>query len=88
MYAITAQVQSRQGDWAGTIQVPTFYLDENVQGITGAVHATRVAAAILAQTATTPVDVAICATHLESERQESNVYELHEGRVTAFAVPS
>jgi hypothetical protein len=51
MYAITAQVEttipSAAGPWQGSRQVPTFYLDETVQGITSEAHAERIAREIL-----------------------------------------
>jgi len=33
MYAIHATVEHKQGGWTAIRQVPTFYLNENVQGI-------------------------------------------------------
>jgi hypothetical protein len=52
MYAITAQVETYDTDanaitWRGSRQLPTFYLDENVQGIRDERHATRIARQIL-----------------------------------------
>jgi hypothetical protein len=52
MYAITATVETIEfglGElaWHGTRQVPTFYLDEDVQGIVSAGHATRIAADVI-----------------------------------------
>lgn len=52
MYAITAQVLTfKQGDsarvWSGAISLPTFYLDETVQGITDEAHAVRIARTII-----------------------------------------
>jgi hypothetical protein len=44
MYAITATVSEENKDgWISTRQVPTFYLDEAVQGIVSADHAERIA---------------------------------------------
>lgn len=51
MYTITAQVIITRDGWTSSRQVPTFLLDENIQGITDPVHATRVAADVLAQSA-------------------------------------
>jgi hypothetical protein len=52
MYAITAQIETRDiksGNtaWHGSRQVPTFYLDEHVQGIVGEDHAARIALDVL-----------------------------------------
>jgi hypothetical protein len=52
MYAITATVEtvsisSTSGEWHGTRQVPTFFLDEDVQGIVSADHAARIAADVI-----------------------------------------
>ena len=47
LYAITAQVHSRQGEWTGSRQIPTFYLDSSVQGITSPDHALVIATMIL-----------------------------------------
>lgn len=48
MYAITAQYEHTTKDgWTGSIGVPTFYLDENVQGIMSEDDAVRVARVIL-----------------------------------------
>lgn len=53
LWAVTAQVSftvEREGwrsEWSGSRQVPTFYLDPSVQGITDAEHATRIARDIL-----------------------------------------
>ena len=53
MYAITAHVETRtinpgrETAWHGTRQVPTFYLDETVQGITGPAHAVSIARTII-----------------------------------------
>lgn len=49
MYAISAHVVTRaDGDgWRATRQMPTFYLDESVQGIVSEDHARRIAKHIL-----------------------------------------
>ena len=53
MYAITAHVETRVINpgrataWHGTRQVPVFYLDETVQGITGPSHAASIARTII-----------------------------------------
>lgn len=43
MYAIHATVVRDDGGYTFAAQCPTFFLDENVQGITGEDHATRIA---------------------------------------------
>lgn len=52
-YGITAQIESHDptGRYAGSQQVPTFYLDSSVQGIVSEAHAERIARDIL----TTPL---------------------------------
>ena len=47
MYAITAQLLTSDGDYTGSKQIPTFYLDERVQGIVSEEHARRIAWSIL-----------------------------------------
>ena len=48
MYAIQATVRAAtSGGGVVTRQVPTFYLDENVQGIVSEEHARQIAAEIL-----------------------------------------
>jgi hypothetical protein len=52
MYAITAQVLTYDTDehavmWRGSWQIPTFYLDESVQGITDERHAVRIARQVI-----------------------------------------
>lgn len=53
MYAITATVETRVINpgrptaWHGTREVPTFYLDETVQGITGPNHAAMLARLVI-----------------------------------------
>lgn len=47
MYAITAVFHRRVGDWETTRTTPTFYLDENVQGILNEDHAKLVARRVL-----------------------------------------
>jgi hypothetical protein len=48
MWAITATLQTARGEYRGHVEVPTFYLDERVQGITSRSMAKRIAADILA----------------------------------------
>ncbi len=47
MYAITASIEYTDGIWTSTRHLPTFYLDERVQGITSAGHAEMIARDIL-----------------------------------------
>lgn len=48
MYAITATIsRTTTDDWTSTRQVPTFYLDESVQGIVNEEHAKRIAREII-----------------------------------------
>jgi len=51
MYAITAQVRTYEHGhdvhWRGSVQVPVFYLDADVQGITDEGHAVRLARQII-----------------------------------------
>ena len=52
MYAITAHLCKHVPErgaqvWKGSHQLPTFYLDETVQGITDELHAVRIAHQIL-----------------------------------------
>ena len=43
LYIITAQVLTESGEYSGSRQVPTFYLDAALQGITDAEHAKDIA---------------------------------------------
>lgn len=47
MYAITATFTRQEGEWSSTRQVPTFYLDERVQGILNEAGAVKVARTIV-----------------------------------------
>jgi hypothetical protein len=47
LYAVQATVETKRGEWSGMKQIPTFYLDSNVQGIISEEHACRIAADIL-----------------------------------------
>lgn len=61
MYAIQATYSHRTPDgWNGVRQIPTFYLDENVQGIVDEAHAEKIARDILsAAVRELPVDDAL-----------------------------
>ena len=43
MYAVTVTMGGRRGSWSVSRTLPTFYLDENVQGIVDESHAWRIA---------------------------------------------
>ena len=47
MYVITAQVLTSHNDYNGSRQIPTFYLDSALQGITDRAHAVTVARTII-----------------------------------------
>lgn len=49
MYAVLAQRQTTDGEWTGSVQVPTFYLDEQVQGILSSEQAHKIANDILGE---------------------------------------
>lgn len=44
---LTVETDSNGGIWRGTRQIPTFFLDERVQGIVDAEHAKTIALQIL-----------------------------------------
>lgn len=47
MYAIQAQIEIKEAPWTRSHQVPTFYLDENVQGILNEDGAVKIALEVL-----------------------------------------
>lgn len=47
MYAIQVQLESKSGEWTTSRQLPTFYLNENVQGIMSEQAAIEIAKAIV-----------------------------------------
>lgn len=48
-YRITARIVNRpNGEWRYRTEVPTFFLDSDVQGIVSAEHAARIAKSMLA----------------------------------------
>jgi hypothetical protein len=47
MYAIQAQIEIHDAPWTRSRQIPTFYLDENIQGILDEDGAVRIALEIL-----------------------------------------
>lgn len=43
MYKVVAQLEhSREDGWSRSVQIPTFFLDENVQGIVNEQHCLRI----------------------------------------------
>jgi hypothetical protein len=42
LYAITVRTETRNGDYTGMIESPTFYLNSDVQGIVSEDHAKRI----------------------------------------------
>lgn len=42
-YTVQAQVETSRDGWTGSVQVPTFVLDANVQGIVSHRHALEIA---------------------------------------------
>lgn len=56
MYAVNVAIVTRKGEWEGARMVPTFYLDSDVQGITGVEHAARVAAEVVNPLGLIPAD--------------------------------
>lgn len=61
MYAITASVHTQQGEWKGVRHLPTFYLDENVQGIVSEEHAAKIARDIINPLGTVTMHVEVFA---------------------------
>jgi hypothetical protein len=47
VYAIHATVLTHAGEFSGSVQVPLFYLDSDVQGIVSATHAVDIARGVL-----------------------------------------
>ncbi len=65
MYAITATVTREQSNgYVSNRQVPTFYLAENVQGITSEEHARRIAQDVVNPLALPRVTVSVTAVKL------------------------
>ncbi len=72
MYAVTATVVVTETDgegksWQATKQIPTFYLDENVQGIVDEAHAEKIAREILTACVNeeyTTYSLSVCAVRL------------------------
>jgi hypothetical protein len=64
MWAIQAQVCHERDGWKASTQVPTFYLDENVQGIISEEHAVKVATSIINPTADADLGVYVTAVKL------------------------
>lgn len=69
LYAIHAQVITRNGAYEGSRQVPTFYLDSRVQGITDQDMAARIAANVLNPLGAIPdADLRVSAYPVDAER--------------------
>jgi hypothetical protein len=47
LYVVTGQILTHDGDWHGSVQVPTFYLDSRVQGILSPAAAAVVARGVV-----------------------------------------
>ncbi len=47
MYVINAHILRKNGAYLETVQVPTFYLEENVQGVTSEKEARKIAEKII-----------------------------------------
>lgn len=47
LYVVTGQILTHDGEWHGSVPVPTFYLDSRVQGITSADAAEAVARTVV-----------------------------------------
>lgn len=47
MYSIQVTITIKEGPWTRSRQIPTFYLDERVQGISDKEHAATIALEIL-----------------------------------------
>jgi hypothetical protein len=63
MYVVTGQILTHDGDWHGSVSVPTFYLDSRVQGILTAEAARIVARGIvnpLGTIAVQDIDLSVC----------------------------
>lgn len=57
MYVITAQILTTDGDYKGSRQVPTFYLDSAVQGIVSTAHAIEIAKGVIDPMGTLYADI-------------------------------
>jgi hypothetical protein len=47
LYVVTGQILTHDGDWHGSVSVPTFYLDSRVQGITSVAAAVIIARGVV-----------------------------------------
>ncbi len=61
-YAVTATVTKKTPEGTTTYQVPTFYLNANVQGIVDAAHAARIAYEVINPTNDPTLDPSIFTT--------------------------
>ena len=64
LYAITATVNKGRGKWTSTMQIPAFFLDSNVQGITSKEHAKFIAEEIINSCRLKTMKVNVCAVAL------------------------
>ena len=47
MYQIQGQIVYQDGEWEGSVGIPTFFLDEDIQGIVNVSHALEIAANVV-----------------------------------------
>lgn len=71
MWCIQAQILIDQEGWLGSRQIPTFYLNENIQGILNEAGAINVATQILNPFGL--LTVRVTAERVETGNQEHNV---------------
>lgn len=62
MWCVTAMVRKTSPEGARSIQVPTFYLNSDVQGIVDAEHAERIAKEVCNPTGDTTLEVMVAVT--------------------------
>ena len=69
LYAVSVVVTTHKDGWSSPISMPTFYLDENVQGITNSDHAKRIATRMFTSLGHDAADisVSVCATNVPLE---------------------
>lgn len=54
LYQVTGHVHMEKGDSTTTVQLPTFFLDSDIQGIVDAEHAKRIAGTMIQSVMTAP----------------------------------
>lgn len=57
LYGINVSTETRNGEYTGAVESPTFYLDSNVQGIVSTEHAERIVQNWLRDTGLTVLSV-------------------------------